>query len=361
MTPRRVLMTADAVGGVWTYALELARGLSRCGVAVQLAVMGRPPSAGQREAAAAVPGLRLAEAPWKLEWEADCEADLDASADWLLSLERELQPDLVHVNGYWHASLPWRAPCVCVAHSCVNTWWRAVHGEPAPKAWDAYTARVREGLAKTDLVIAPTAAFLDALAAVYGAPRDARTIWNGRDGDGRRGEKLPCILAAGRVWDRAKNLAAVAAVAPRLDWPVWIAGEGGEGAVAANVRRLGLLEPQAMADALARASIFALPARYEPFGLGPLEAALAGCALVLGDIPSLRELWDGAAVFVAPDEPAELEAALRSLIADPDKLRAAAEAAQRRAARYSVARMTARYLEACDGVLDGAAPLRRAS
>ena len=35
-----------------------------------------------------------------------------------------------------------------------------------------------------------------------------------------------------------------------------------------------------------------LPARYEPFGLSILEAALSGCALVLGDLPSLRELWD---------------------------------------------------------------------
>ena len=33
-----------------------------------------------------------------------------------------------------------------------------------------------------------------------------------------------------------------------------------------------------------------------------LEAASAGCPLILGDIPTFRELWDGAAVFVAPDD-----------------------------------------------------------
>ena len=43
---RRVLMTADAVGGVWTYALELAAGLDRAGVAVVFAVMGPPPDRG---------------------------------------------------------------------------------------------------------------------------------------------------------------------------------------------------------------------------------------------------------------------------------------------------------------------------
>jgi hypothetical protein len=34
----------------------------------------------------------------------------------------------------------------------------------------------------------------------------------------------PIILAAGRVWDKAKNLAALASIASMLDWPVRIAG-----------------------------------------------------------------------------------------------------------------------------------------
>ena len=47
MTPRCVLMTADAVGGVWTYALDLARGLSAQGVQVSLALLGPEPGAGK--------------------------------------------------------------------------------------------------------------------------------------------------------------------------------------------------------------------------------------------------------------------------------------------------------------------------
>ncbi|MDP9034476.1 MAG: glycosyltransferase family 1 protein, partial [Myxococcota bacterium] len=38
--PRKVLMTADAVGGVWTYAVELAGELGRAGVETVLATMG---------------------------------------------------------------------------------------------------------------------------------------------------------------------------------------------------------------------------------------------------------------------------------------------------------------------------------
>ena len=41
---RRILMTADTIGGVWSYALELAQGLVRHGVEVALATMGRVPS-----------------------------------------------------------------------------------------------------------------------------------------------------------------------------------------------------------------------------------------------------------------------------------------------------------------------------
>ena len=51
MTPRPngpgvVLMTADPIGGVWSYALELAGGLHRAaGTRTVLATMGRPLSA----------------------------------------------------------------------------------------------------------------------------------------------------------------------------------------------------------------------------------------------------------------------------------------------------------------------------
>ena len=34
-------------------------------------------------------------------------------------LERRLRPDVVHLNGYTHGALPWRAPVLVVGHSCV--------------------------------------------------------------------------------------------------------------------------------------------------------------------------------------------------------------------------------------------------
>ena len=99
-----------------------------------------------------------------------------------------------------------------------------------------------------------------------------------------------------------------------------------------------------MAGWLGRAAIFALPARYEPFGLAVLEAAMSECALVLGDIPSLRELWQDAALFADPDDDEGLEAALRRLIDDPALRRALGAAAAHRARRFSMTDMTEKYL-----------------
>jgi glycosyltransferase involved in cell wall biosynthesis len=115
---------------------------------------------------------------------------------------------------------------------------------------------------------------------------------------------------------------------------------------------LGRLGAAELAEWYARAAIYALPARYEPFGLSALEAAHSGCALVLGDIPSLREIWGDAAVFVTPDDSRALEAALRELIADPEFRERKASAAYEHAMQYTPRRMAAGYLEAYASVAD---------
>ncbi len=71
---------------------------------------------------------------------------------------------------------------------------------------------------------------------------------------------------------------------------------------------LGLLAPAELADGMRARIHLCVAGLYEPFGLSVLEAALSGCALVLGDIPSLRENWDGAADFA---EPTTFSAALK--------------------------------------------------
>jgi glycogen synthase len=152
------------------------------------------------------------------------------------------------------------------------------------------------------------------------------------------------------LWDEAKNIAALERVASRLSWPIYVAGEerGMSGARCSfsNIRRLGRLSCEDMGPWMARAAIYAAPARYEPFGLSALEAALCGCALALGDIPSLREVWGEAAVFVPPDDAEALRDVLEGLIANARLRREYAARARRRALEYSPRRMADGYLAA---------------
>lgn len=336
----KVLMTADPVGGVWTFALELCAQLTADGVDVTLATLGAPLTAAQRAAATGLPGLTLAESSFRLEWMAEPWADLERAARWLLWLEREHRPDVIHLNHLVHGELPWRAPVLISGHSCVASWWQAVHGTALPAQWGTYKARVRRSLQAADCVAAPTQAMLSELHRHYGPLPQTAVVPNGRDparfpGGGRKEE---LVLSAGRLWDVAKNAQALVSVASLIEWPICIAGEtvspdGSRVEIAGtNLHLLGALAPQELAAWYARASIYALPARYEPFGLTALEAALSGCALLLGDIPSLREVWGDAACYVGPDDHAALGERLQALIRNGTaRAELAARAAERAA------------------------------
>lgn len=357
-------MTADSVGGVWTYALQLASELGERGVEVTLVVMGGKPSADRAREAAAVGNLSLIGTDFRLEWMSDPDADLLLAGEVLLELESEQRPDIVHLNGFYHATLPFRAPVLVVAHSCVSSWWRACRGTPLPLDWSAYAERVAAGIAAADLMVAPTSAYLDEFVALHGRPRAARTIPNGRD-PARfvAGPKRQVALAAGRLWDEAKNISTLCRAAENLSRPVMIAGDStapdGRRSIetSANVLWLGRLGAEDIAARMAEAAVFVSPARYEPFGLAILEAALSNCALVLGDIPTLKELWDGAAIFVAPDNEKALGDALDLLLGDPELASALGERARRRARLYTSARMAESYLKAYGGLLATRAPV----
>jgi glycogen(starch) synthase len=347
-SPKRMLMTADTVGGVWHYAIELSRHLGAYGVEVVLATMGPRPSTEQRLQAAGLSNVHLHESDFRLEWMEDSWADVEATGAWLLRLEREFRPDVIHLNGYVHAALPWSAPVTVVAHSCVLSWWRAVHGREAPENWANYRTAVSAGLRAADAVIAPTRAMARELSVHYGFAAEVEIIPNGSDpGLYSPGAKDPFVFSAGRVWDEAKNIRLLASVAPTMSWPVCVAGNIAppQGAVAElpTVWWLGSLTRDEVARVLSRASIYVAPARYEPFGLAILEAAFSGCALVLGDIPSLRETWEGAALFVAPDDAVALGAILQGLATDSGRREALGTFARERAQHFTTERMVAAY------------------
>ena len=342
--PARVMLTTDAVGGVWRYCLELAQGFSARGAAVTVVVMGPPADDGQRAEAHAC-GVELVDTALPLDWLAGNADDVQAAAGELASLARQLGSDTVQLHTpAFAAGAAWPVPVIAMAHSCVGTWWRAVRGNmplPPDLAWRA--ACVARGLAAADTVIAPSHAFAAALRAAYGSEYPVLAIPNGRHSMPLRRDPQPQALTAGRLWDEAKNIAVLDAAAAGLEYPVRAAGpvRGPNGARSTfhHLRLLGALDDAQLAREYARAAVFVSPARYEPFGLAVLEAGQAGVALVLSDIPSFRELWDGAAVFVHPDDSAGLRLVLRRLLDSPPRCAALGEAARTRAAEYAAERM----------------------
>lgn len=349
-------MTTDTVGGVWTFTIDLAQALYKRGFQVWLAAMGGPANDSQQREAGLIPGLRLFDSAYKLEWMENPWDDVAESGRWLLGLAAQCEPEIVHLNSFGHAALPWRVPVVLTAHSCVATWWKAVKGENLPREWNRYRREVARALESADAVTVPSGAMAHSLCEQYGIGAEkVRVVYNGRNASGfRSGPKRDMILAAGRLWDEGKNIALLARIAPELPWPVYVAGcesdPAGHAAALSGCHPLGQLSPDELAGWYSRASVYVLPARYEPFGYSPVEAALSGCALVLGDIPSLREIWRDAAMFVPPGDSLALKQMICELISDKPLREKMARRACARAGAFTPERMAGSYIRIYDGV-----------
>jgi len=343
----RILMTTDAVGGVWTYAASLARNLCRHGHEVTLVTMGPAPRREQVESLTGIAGLSLEATGLALEW-IDAEGlDMPLARETLLRLAERAQPDLIHLNSFREATFDFGVPVLAVAHSCVGSWWQACGPGQMEPRWRAYLRNVAAGLNAADRWAAPTMAYRDWIEHFYRPRTRGETVWNGAD-PASADTKQRSILAAGRLWDDAKNLHSLAKVAADVHWPISVAGSlqvagGAQAAEAGGLRVLGELAHDDLLMHMRRAGIFVAPALYEPFGLSILEAASRGCALALSDIPTLRELWDGAALFVEPTDIVALRNALNTLCDDDDLRARFAAAARYRARRYTLEAMVGNY------------------
>ncbi len=351
-------MTSDAVTGVWPYTLELSKALGEHGVEVLLAVMGPAPSLERRKQASQIPNLKIEHKPLALEWMDNPWVDIRSAGDWLLYLEAKWKPEIVHLNSYSLAVRDFAAPRLVTAHSCACSWHEAVRGTPAPAKWTTYRRRVSEGLASADSVIASTNWMLSALERHHGKSLHTEVIPIARSADGfdATRTKDPIVFATGRVWDESKNLLMLDRASEALEWPLMIAGGVDAPKKPANTFKnaglLGELPPAAIADWYARAGIFAHPAKYEPFGLSVLEAALSGCALVLADLPPLREQWEDAAIYVDPKDTGLWTSTLNKLIGDPARRAEYSKRALARSRGFAPRNQATDYLTAYEMLLE---------
>jgi glycosyltransferase involved in cell wall biosynthesis len=359
MTIRRVLITTDAVGGVWTYGVELAGALRRLGVEPVLAAMGPAPSSGHLAAAGET---TVIDTGLPLDWIADSALEVRQAALALARLADEVGADAVQLHSAAFAcDIDYTQPVVAVQHSCVATWWDAVRDEPLPNELEWRRLLVECGLRRAEAVVAPTRAFAAQTKRTYSLAREVQAVHNGRTPLALPfRERSDFALTLGRLWDEGKNVQTLDAAARLSRVPVEAIGplDGANGTAVQfdHLVTRGQLDESAFAERLAARPVFVSSALYEPFGLSVLEAAQAGCPLVLSDIPTFRELWSDAAMFVPAKDAQRFTGAIASLVNNPELRDAYGRAAEQRAAEYTPDAMASQMLGIYERLAMRAAP-----
>jgi glycogen synthase len=352
-----LLVTADTVGGVWTYTQELVTGLTLRGHEITLVSFGKLPSSGQTLWMASLPTLDYRPTEFRLEWMEHAERDIAESMEYLRSVVDEIKPDLLHLSQFAYGALQVEVPRIVVAHSDVLSWWLSVHNDVAPSnAWlNWYRDIVANGLRGATVVVAPSKSMLSHLHLNFAAGAQSIVIPNGRDPRlfNPLRPKIDRVVAVGRLWDQAKQVDLL--MQHRHAVPLTVVGprhtdtepeRAGRPATQSHtdVHFTGALTQAELSALLAESTIYAATSCYEPFGLAPLEAALCGCALIVNDIPTFRELWDDAVLFFDYNDAHSLADQIAFLVSHPDVRQTFAERAYRRALdRFTSSRMLDHY------------------
>jgi glycosyltransferase involved in cell wall biosynthesis len=210
-------------------------------------------------------------------------------------------------------------------------------------------ASERAALAVASHVVANSKATARLLAADYDVPLERITVAApGTDpvppahgsSDG-----LNRLLSVGAVVPRKGFDVLIAALATlaELSWHLTIAGDRtrdadcaaqldtdiGRFGLSQRVAVLGAVSPECLSGLYAGADLFALPSRFEGYGMAFSEAIGRGLPVIGTTAAAIQEtIPSGTCVLVAPDDPAALAAALRRLIENADERRRMAAASR---------------------------------
>ncbi len=339
----RLLMTVDAVGGVWRYAMDLADGLRAAGVETLFVCLGPAPSADKLDEARRIGEFRHVDAP--LDWLAADQGELAKVPAMIADLARKERVDVLHLNlPSQAADLVTDVPVLTVSHSCVVTWFAGVRGQAVPEEWQWQQQLNRSGFDRSDVVVSPSSSHAAMLHSAYGSIPNLRVVHNGTRLENVLAEKRDMVFAAGRWWDDGKNGRVLDEAASLISWPVVMAGSNkgpnGQLLPVMHAQHQGELSHTQTVSLMREAKIVVSPSVYEPFGLAPLEAARAGAALVLSDIPTYRELWEGCACFADPYDPRAFASQINRLSEDADLRAMLAVKAYERSLQFTVQAQT---------------------
>lgn len=351
----KILMTTDTIGGVWTFTIDLIKALRCYNVKVLLASLGSSPSTHQEEEVREIPYVEFVSSCFKLEWMEDPWKDIELAKLWITALADNFNPDVIHLNSYTFNPTIFKAPSIITGHSCVASWWRAVKSERLPLSWNKYYRLVQEALQSADLVTAPSGYMMKSLIYFYGPLKKNEVVYNAGDPDSfsSNQEKEMMVFSMGRLWDDAKNMKLLIESAASLDLKVIIAGHNNidPKTISEKILFTGQLCKKEVSSWLAKASVFVLPSLYEPFGLSALEAAYSGCALILSDISSLREIWGDAALYFNPRSSFDLTNKINYLVNNDELRKQLASKATNQSKQYYPKHMANMYYKLYNDLL----------
>lgn len=277
----------------------------------------------------------------------------------------ELAPELWFTYHLYHKAPDWLGPTVSTALGIPYVVAEAsVAAKRAGGPWaGGYEAACR-AIAQADLVLAMTRTDLPGLSAAVAAERlflfppflDAAPFVAAsarRDAARRRLAKAwnldpdaPWLLTVAMMRADAKLLSyrlLAGALAGLLDTP-WQLLAVGDGEARGEIERMlapfgerryrlvGVAAPEALPDIYAAADLYLWPACNEAYGMALLEAQAAGVPVVAGAEGGVPDVvaHDETGLLVSRRDPAAFAAAVRELLAQPERRRRTGKAAQQR-------------------------------
>ena len=348
-------MTTDTISSVWRYSLRLSRALAQYDVEVHLATMGPLPDPKQKKEAFAVSNLHLYESSYKLEWQENPWKEIEQASMWLLFLEQDIQPDLVHLNHYVFGELPWECPVMVVGHTCELSGWEAAEADTTSEKLKQYRVRTTKGLRAANCVVSVSQVTMQRLLKFYGPLNRTEVIYHGISiSKSQTKGKEDRYFAVGNLSDKEKNMAALAEVADLLPHPLTVASSENDDMPPKqkNLQLLGKLTQNEVTQWLATSRFFISPSLYDSFGLTTLEAAERGCVLLLSDIESNHEIWQDNALYFDPRDLESLIKLTHELSDSPALVAKMGEKAKTRASEFSIEKMVQNYFQLYQSMLE---------
>ncbi len=177
----------------------------------------------------------------------------------------------------------------------------------------------RERLTAIPLGVATPATHAQSATSGMRAPSAANWV---RNDSARRVKSLGRFVLFVGETDRRKGIDTLVTALAQVDAPrpsLVIAGRPSDPIVPVDgvtIHALGHVDNETLAELYRQCAVFAFPSRYEGFGLPVLEAMSYGAPVVASSATSIPEAGGDAAVYVPPDEPDALAAALTKVLRD---------------------------------------------